>query len=68
MIGDGTTPPESVFEATLEANVVHQFTGSRTIDMDCTNNGPAGLTVSAQQTKIIAIKVGDVTSNEAVTG
>jgi hypothetical protein len=36
--------------------------------MDCTNNGPVGLTVTAQQTKIIAIKVGDITSNEPVSG
>jgi hypothetical protein len=68
LIGAGATPPESVFEASLEAKVVHQFAGSGTIDMDCTNNGPVGLTVTAQQTKIIAIKVGDITSNEPVSG
>jgi hypothetical protein len=60
-------PEKSVFEATLEANVVNEFAGGGTIDMDCTNNG-AGLTVSAIQSKIIAIKVGDITGNEAVTG
>ena len=36
--------------------------------MDCTSNGPIGLTATAQQTKIIAIEVGDITRNEAVTG
>jgi trimeric autotransporter adhesin len=68
LLGDGPAAPEkSVFEATLEANVVHEFAGGGTIDMDCTNNG-AGITVSAIQSKIIAIKVGDITGNEAVTG
>jgi hypothetical protein len=68
LLGDGANAPnESVFEATLEANVVHHFAGSGTIDMDCTNNG-TGIDVGAVHTKIIAIKVGEITSNEAVTG
>ena len=55
------------FEDTLQANTVHTFTTAGTITLSCTNNMPVG-TVTAQQTKIIAIKVGDITSNTAVTG
>jgi hypothetical protein len=58
--------PDSVFEATLEANVVHQFSGNGTIDMDCTRYG--SIDVGAVHTKIIAIKVGEITSNDAVSG
>ena len=62
-LGDGTTTRE-VFEATLQASVVHTFAVTGSITLRCTNNMPA----TAQETKIIAIKVGDITSNTAVTG
>lgn len=64
--GAGATE-ESVFEAVLEANVVHQFTSPGQIVLSCTNNA-LGITVSAVQSKIIAIKVGDITRNDAVSG
>lgn len=66
-LGDGTTTRE-VFEATLQASVVHTFAATGSITLRCTNNMPATATATAQETKIIAIKVGDITSNTAVTG
>jgi hypothetical protein len=68
LLGNGVgATPESVFEAGLQANVVHQFTSPGQIVLSCTNNA-AGITVSAIQSKIIAIKIGDITNNDAVTG
>jgi hypothetical protein len=64
-LGDG---PNAVFEDTLEANTVHTFTATGAIFLRCTNNMPITGTATAQQTKIIAIKVGDITSNTAVSG
>ena len=63
-IGDGTDARED----TLEANTVHTFTTTGAILFQCTNHGPISTSPTAQQTKIIAIKVGDITSNTAVTG
>jgi hypothetical protein len=64
-LGDG---PNAVFEDTLEANTVHTFTATGAIFLRCTNNMPFTGTATAQQTKIIAIKVGGITSNTAVSG
>jgi hypothetical protein len=64
-LGDG---PNAVFEDTLEANTVHTFTATGAIFLRCTNNMPSTGTATAQQTKIIAIKVGGITSNTAVSG
>jgi hypothetical protein len=59
---------EPVFEATLQTNLVHTFTSTGTIFLRCSNNMPITGTATAQQTKIIAIKVGDITANTAVSG
>jgi hypothetical protein len=64
-LGDGGS---AVFEATLQASVVHTFTTPGSITLRCTNSMPATATATAQETKIIAIKVGDITNNTAVTG
>jgi len=64
-LGDG---PNAVSEDTLEANTVHTFTATGAIFLRCTNNMPFTGTATAQQTKIIAIKVGGITSNTAVSG
>jgi hypothetical protein len=64
-LGDG---PNAVFEDTLEANTVHTFTATGAIFLRCTNNMPFTGTATAQQTKIIAIKVGGIASNTAVSG
>jgi hypothetical protein len=39
VLGNASGNAESVFEATLEANVVHQFTSPGQIALSCTNNG-----------------------------
>jgi hypothetical protein len=36
--------------------------------MDCTNNAVSGIDLGAEHTKIIAIKVGDITPNDAGSG
>ena len=64
-LGDG---PNAVSEDTLEANTVHTFTATGAIFLRCTNNMPFTGTATAQQTKIIAIKVGGIASNTAVSG
>jgi hypothetical protein len=55
-------------EDTLQANTVHTFTTTGTIVLECDNNMPGVATVTAQKSKIIAIKVGDITGNTAVNG
>lgn len=63
-LGSGTGD----FEDTLQANTVHTFTATGAILFQCTNQGPIGTSPTAQETKIIAIKVGEITSNTAVSG
>ena len=58
----------STGEDTLQANTVHPFTATGAILFQCTNQGPIGTSPTAQETKIIAIKVGEITSNTAVSG
>jgi hypothetical protein len=64
-LGDG---PNAVFEDTLEANTVHTFPATGAIFLSWTHNMPITGTARAQQTKILAIRVGDITSNTAVSG
>jgi hypothetical protein len=61
-------PAQPVFEATLQANLVHTFTGTGTIFFRCSNNMPITGSATAQETEIIAIKVAEITSNTAVSG
>jgi hypothetical protein len=51
-----------------EANAVHTFTATGAVFLRCTNNMPITGTATARQTKIIAIRVGNITSNTAVSG
>ncbi|HVD55429.1 MAG TPA: hypothetical protein VNC17_01200 [Thermoleophilaceae bacterium] len=64
LLGSGTGD----FEDTLQANTVHTFTATGAILFQCTNQGPIGTSPTAQETKIIANKVGEITSNTAVSG
>jgi hypothetical protein len=61
-------PGAGDFEDTLQANTVHTFVTAGTVTLQCTNNMPGTGTITAQQTKIIAIKVGNIAGNSAVTG
>ena len=69
-LGGGGAPNDtnSVFEATLQANLVHTFTNPGSITFSCTNNQNNNGAATAQQTKIIAIRVGEITSATAVSG
>lgn len=69
-LGAGNPPNEltAVAEATLQANFVHTFTSSGSVTFTCTNELTNGVSATARHTKIIAIRVGEISDNTAVTG